>query len=75
MSNRLVKYAKFHQGLFIPGFGTIGDTLPSASKSLKLVMTYSADGLYVSVNGHEALVPPANVALVVFSPEAAKAVA
>lgn len=69
--SRKVTWAKFHQGLFIPGAGTIGDTLPSSSKTLKLEMFHTAEGLQVFCNNVEAVVPWANVILAVLAPEAA----
>lgn len=71
---REVTYAKFHSGLFIPSLGTIGDTLPSSSKSFDLKMHMTSDGLFLKIRQAgkqtEVLVPSANVMLAVLAPEA-----
>lgn len=69
MLNRTVKYVKFHQGIFVPGFGTVGDTLPSSSKTINLTMTHLEEGLFLKLNSTEVLVPWANVVLAVYNPE------
>ena len=67
--NRPVVYAKFHQALFIPGGGTLGDTLPSTNKTLiGLKMSYTPAGLFVQFGAHDALVPWPNVAVAKFGP-------
>lgn len=67
MTNREVKYAKFHAGLFIPGGpGNVGDTLPSSSKTLNVKMFATAEGLFVNANNVEALVPWPNVIVAVY---------
>lgn len=60
---RKVTYAKFHQSLFIPGIGTLGDSLPSPVKAFDTSMETSAEGLYIKINTAEAIVPWANVVL------------
>lgn len=66
--------AYFHSTLFIPNVGNLGDSLPSANKTLKgLTMNYTENGLELSlvgrVNGREVpvncIIPLANVKLVV----------
>lgn len=72
MSNRIVTYAKLHGGdAFIPGMGNVGSTLPPTNKAWDLKMYYTPDGLKLSVSGGkiEAMVPLANIQLVVFAPE------
>lgn len=62
--SKKVKFAKFHAGLFLPGLGNIGDTLPSASKTLQnLSMTLVQEGLLISSKGVDIIVPSANVVL------------
>lgn len=60
---RPVKYAKFHEGIFIPGVGDLGKTLPSAVKTLPdLIMTLDGEVLEISARHQLILVPLPNVA-------------
>lgn len=69
---RKAKYAKFHSGLFVPGVGTVGDTLPSSTKNFPLSMEWGIDGLYITIKGVYVVVPSASVFMVVLeAPEAA----
>lgn len=70
---RKVTYAKLHTSSFIPGVGTMGDTLPPSHKSTKLEMSYSDSGLEVIATEKgittTVLFPPGTVAMVAFAPE------
>lgn len=73
IQSRKVKYVKFHDGLFVPGLGTIGDTLPSQQKNFRLNMTTDITGLcvqigYGSVN-EEVFVPWPNVKAAALYPD------
>lgn len=70
MSNsRIVKYAKVHEEIFIPGLGSLGTTLPSQSKTVKDLNMYTAvDGLVVKSGSYEVLIPFANVVLMSLAP-------
>jgi hypothetical protein len=73
MSNvgRPIVYMKVHSGeIFLKGPGTLGSVLPSPSKSLKLVMYGTEEGVFLSFNGGktEAVVPWANVQIVEYGP-------
>lgn len=64
-----VTYVKFHQGLFTPIMGTLGDTLPSQSKTISGLKMY-VKGEYLSIRcknksgiESEALVPVTNIAV------------
>ena len=62
--SKKVKFAKFHAGLFLPGLGNIGETLPSQNKTLSdLTMILVPEGLLISAKGVDIVVPSANVVL------------
>lgn len=72
--NRKVLYARFHTPVFTKGSGSIGDVLPSNSKTLdNLDMHANPAGVSVkfSFKGKktEILVPYGNVSLIELSPE------
>lgn len=61
-----VKVVRFHQSLYAPGAGELGNVLPPQGKTLDhLEMTYDASGLYAtfSYKGIKTniLVPSANI--------------
>ncbi len=59
---KIVKHLKVHQDLFIAGLGALGNTLPSASKTLPdLVMSLESEGVLVKAKNIEAVVPYANI--------------
>lgn len=68
--SKKVTYAKLHDELFLPGgVGNLGKVLPSQGKTVRgdgLKMTYDSDGLHVSANGINCLIPPASVFMVVY---------
>lgn len=71
MANRKVTYAKMHAGLFIPGPGTLGDTLPPGKKTLKnLRMTLEDSGnlLVESDESAPCVVPSANIIIMMLEP-------
>ncbi len=73
---REVSHASFHTALHMPhaNVGNIGTTLPSANKSwAKLSMHAAPEGLLVNINGHEAIVPWANVVIAALKPVPAPA--
>lgn len=64
-------YAKFHQSIFVPELGHLGDTLPSQTKTLtnfSLYVNITTGNLIVSgksTGGYkQVLVPAANIACV-----------
>lgn len=60
---RPVKYAKFHEGIFIPGVGDLGKTLPSPMKTLPdLEMNLEDTVLEINTKHQTIYVPLANVA-------------
>jgi hypothetical protein len=68
---RKITYAKLHGGdTFVPGFGSFGNTLPAAGKSVKLDMEHTAIGIYVSINNGKAetMIPWANVQVATYAP-------
>lgn len=74
MSNRKVIHARFHQGVYVPGAGDLGNTLPPSSKNLEnLAMTIDELGLLVTFTFRgfnvEALVPSANIVIMTLAPE------
>jgi hypothetical protein len=76
LKNRLVKYAKLHQNLFIPGIGDLTTTLPPVNKSGKFEMRLFDSGLLIdiTVKGVKeiALIPYGNIAGMVLAAEEAK---
>ena len=78
MAKKTVKYAKLHQGVFVAGIGTLGDTLPPGNKSYpKFEMIKVSDGIDCTVIPQppspqipvKFWVPSANVANAVYGPE------
>lgn len=64
MSNRIVTYARFQTNMFLPGFGQVGDCLPSQSRKLEMTslkMTESTYGLEVRLKGRTVVIPWPNV--------------
>lgn len=74
MANKVI-YAKLHEGVFIPGTGSLGDTLPPQNKTLKnFSMEKQQDGtlqLSWDVGGlHEvADVGASNIVVLKYAPE------
>ncbi len=59
---RIIKYAKFHQSLFIPGLGELGVSLPTQVKRIPdLKMSTDGNTLEVTANGNALLIPLTNV--------------
>lgn len=57
-----ISHAKFHEGIFFPGFGDLGKALPSTSKTLNdLEMTFEDGVLEVSARGSTLLIPAPNI--------------
>lgn len=73
MSFRSVTYAKTHADIFIPGIGSLTQTLPPMNKNIQLEMFLTPEGLLIQAmhmgRRAEALVPHANVVLCVLGPE------
>lgn len=73
MSFRKVTYAKTHADIFIPGIGSLTQTLPPANKNIALEMFFTPDGLFIKAGfmgrSAEVIIPHANVALAVLGPE------
>lgn len=73
MSGRKVNYAKVHQGIFVPGLGELGMTLPPSNKTLNLNMSKIEGGLLLTINQSgqvwDIYVPDGNVALAVLAKE------
>lgn len=78
--NRKVKYLKAHSSIFMGGtIGTLGDTLPSAQKTLDLDMTATPEGVIVKAarlasptqrGGKEtALIPYGNIQVILLIEE------
>lgn len=62
MSTRIVKYARFQTPMHHPACGSLGDVLPSMSKTYTdLAMRESTYGLEVTVKGLTLVIPWANV--------------
>lgn len=59
---RTIKFASFHQSVFIPGLGELGKVLPSPAKRIADLRMFT-DGitLEVSANHHVMLIPLTNV--------------
>lgn len=76
MSNRIVKYARFHTALYVPNVGDLGFFLP-ASKSLQDLEMIAKDGC-LSITFTQSLVkkeikiPDANIVVMELEPEAKK---
>lgn len=69
MQKRIVTHARFHESLFISGVGSLGDSLPSQSKTLQLEMCREPGGdLEVKINGQEYAIPLANIKIVKYAP-------
>lgn len=70
MAKQYIKYAKVQTGLFIPGLGEMGTTLPPSKTFSKFVMSLSNEGLLIETafqNRSETWsVPYANVVLMVY---------
>jgi hypothetical protein len=70
--SRKVKHLKAHSSLFIPGLGNLTDSLPNQSKSLPgLEMVLRAEGVEVKCKNICALIPLANIQMMVLDPEEA----
>lgn len=69
MSKRIT-YVNFHQGLFVPGLGNIGNTLPSQSKHFDLSMRAAVEGVDIAISygstQKNVLVPWPNVVLATY---------
>jgi hypothetical protein len=67
-----MSYLSLHTTLFIPGLGSLGDKLPSPSKTLNLVITRASGGYDLNFNNGKikAFVPDSNTQLAVYEPEA-----
>ncbi len=68
--SKKVLFVKFHQGLFVPALGTLGDTLPSQSKTIQeLFMTLEDNYLIIEGSSKgvktKAVVPVSNIAVMV----------
>ncbi len=73
--NRKVISARLHgMNAVLPGFGTVGDILPTPGKESSMSLMLTDLGLLVSLKGGtEALIPMANVQIAVLAPEDKKA--
>lgn len=61
---RKVTHARFHQSVFIPVVGEMGNTLPSKTKTLKtLEMNEGPNGIEVLANSTKVVIPFANVVI------------
>ncbi len=61
-----LRHASFHKELFVPGLGTLGNTLPSPNKSLPgLELFLVEEGVLISTKGVHTIIPHANVVLAV----------
>ncbi len=72
--NRKVTYARFHQSVYAPGLGELGNVLPPHAKTLDgLTMNSTDHGLiaFCFSKGvkHEFLIPSANIVLMALAPE------
>lgn len=68
---RKIKLAKFHVDLFITPVN-VGNMLPSSKKNFtNLYMEHTSEGVYINLNGSEALVSWANVQSVEYDRPAA----
>lgn len=69
---RKATYVKFHQGLFAPGLGNIGDSLTTvgqtALKFKGLELWWADDGFYVTVGNVNIVVPHSNIVSAVLAP-------
>lgn len=66
--SRLVKQARLHStDTFLTGLGNIGGVLPGSITGL--VMTWTGDGLELSIKGVDAFIPSANIKILEFYPE------
>lgn len=74
---RKVNSVKMHAPIFIVGSGELPQTLVKNSASGKmstLDMTFVENGVFVKINGTEALVPFGQIQVLVFAPEEKPAV-
>lgn len=78
LSKRPVNFVRLHTGIFIPGIGNVGDSLPSANKTFaSFSMHHEEAGVYFHVKqlpqsggkSAEGLLPWAAVAVAVYGPE------
>lgn len=66
---RRIVYAKLHETVHLPNTGNLSDTLPPSMKQFDLKMFHTNEGLFLQVNGVEAVVPWANVKIAQYAPE------
>lgn len=69
LNGRQIRYVKLSgSDVFVPGFGSLGTTLPPGSKTLSLYMEHTQEGVYINVNNSaaEATIPWANVQVAVY---------
>ncbi len=62
---RKVRFVKLHQGIFVPGTGSLSDTL-EPSRHSGIVMFYTTEGVEITYKNINFIVPLANVACAVF---------
>lgn len=67
-----VSYAKTHSDIFIPGIGSLTQTLPPQTRNVHLDMFQSVNGLLLKASFQgvkaQAVIPYANVVLMVLDP-------
>ena len=65
-----VKFVKLHSDdTHVPGIGSIGNTLPHPSKSFDLEMRYDEKNLFLTINNVKAMIPAANIKILVVDEE------
>lgn len=71
---RKVNYVKLHSSdTFLPGIGSVGNTLPPSNKTLNGLSIYfdtdTSDVLFLEVSGREYILPMASVQVLALSSE------
>lgn len=73
---RTVLYALFHQSIFIPRIGHLGNSLPSVNKTLPdLKMFHTPEGVRLEIKGRTFVLPWPNVVTAEIGPETAETLA